>query len=195
MRRLDRIVICGVLLAAGGARRFGGKKLLAKLPDGLPVVTAAARNLKGALNHVVAVVRPGEAELSKLLIQEGLDTVACAEAWRGMGASLAFGVSIARDADGWIVALADMPQVQRQTIMALAQAIASGTALAAPYFAGRRGHPVAFGKKYLDDLLQLDGDQGARTLLARDSRELVRIDTHDPGILIDIDTPDQLAKL
>lgn len=188
-------MICGILLAAGRARRFGGKKLLAPLPDGIPVVAAAARNLMGGLDRAVAVVRPGEAVLSRLLVQEGLEVAVCANAWRGMGTSLAFGVSHARDADGWIVALADMPRIQPQTIIALARIIATGASLAAPYFAGRRGHPVAFGKKYLDDLLQLDGDQGARKLLVRDSRELIRIDTHDPGILIDINTPVQLAQL
>ena len=188
-------MICGILLAAGGARRFGGKKLLAQLPDGIPVVTAAARNLMGGLDRAVAVVRPGEAALSRLLIQEGLEVTVCAHAQRGMGTSLAFGINHARDADGWIVALADMPHIQPQTIIALARSIGAGASLAAPYFAGQRGHPVAFGKKYLDDLLQLDGDQGARKLLMRDSHELVHLDTNDPGILYDIDTPEQLAQL
>ena len=188
-------MICGILLAAGGARRFGGKKLLAQLPDGIPVVTAAARNLMGGLDHAVAVVRPGEAALSRLLVQEGLEVAVCANARRGMGTSLAFGINHARDADGWIVALADMPHIQPQTIIALARSIGAGASLAAPYFAGQRGHPVAFGKKYLDDLLQLDGDQGARKLLMRDSHELVHLDTNDPGILYDIDTPEQLAQL
>jgi molybdenum cofactor cytidylyltransferase len=188
-------VICGILLAAGGAHRFGREKLLAQLPDGIPVVTAAARNLMGGLDHAVAVVRPGQAVLSRLLVEEGLEVAVCANAQRGMGTSLAFGINHARDAEGWIVALADMPHIQPQTIIALAQTIVSGASLAAPYFAGQRGHPVAFGKKYLDDLLQLDGDEGARKLLMRDSRELMRIDTHDSGILFDIDTPDQLTQL
>jgi molybdenum cofactor cytidylyltransferase len=188
-------VICGILLAAGEAHRFGGEKLLAQLPDGIPVVTAAARNLMGGLDRAVAVVRPGETELSGLLIQEGLEVAVCANARRGMGTSLAFGINHTRDADGWIVALADMPHIQPQTIIALARSIAAGASLAAPFFAGQRGHPVAFGKKYLDDLLQLDGDEGARKLLMRDSQELIRIDTDDPGVLIDIDTPKQLARL
>ncbi|HEY6280965.1 MAG TPA: nucleotidyltransferase family protein [Burkholderiales bacterium] len=188
-------MICGILLAAGKARRFGGGKLLAHLPNGIPVIAAAARNLMGGLDHAVAVVRPGEAALSRLLVRERLEVVVCTNARRGMGTSLAFGINHAREADGWIVALADMPHIQPQTIIALARSIAAGASLAAPYFEGQRGHPVAFGKKYLDDLLQLDGDQGARKLLMRDSHELVRVDTHDPGILFDIDTPEQLARL
>jgi len=188
-------VIYGILLAAGQARRFGGEKLLAKLPDGIPVVVSAACNLISGLDRALAVVRPGNAVLNRLLAQQGLEVAVYAEAQRGMGSSLAFGVSRVRDADGWIVALADMPRIQPQTIIKLAQTIAEGASLAAPYFAGRRGHPVAFGKKYLDDLLKLDGDQGARKLLVRDSHELVRITTRDPGILFDIDTPDQLAPI
>ncbi|HEY6282281.1 MAG TPA: nucleotidyltransferase family protein [Burkholderiales bacterium] len=182
------------MLAAGGARRFGGEKLLAQLPDGTPIVTAAARNLMSGLDRAVAVVRPGETELSRLLVQEGLEIAVCINARRGMGTSLAFGVNHARDADGWIVALADMPHIQSQTIIALARSIAAGASLAVPYFAGQRGHPVAFGKKYLDDLLQLDGDEGARKLLMRDSRGLVRVEMNDPGILYDIDTPEQLSR-
>ena len=187
-------MIHGILLAAGEARRFGAEKLLAPLPDGLPIAVAAARNLLRGLDHALAVVRPEDTMLSRLLAQEGLELAICADAKRGMGASLAFGISRVQDADGWIVALADMPLIQPQTISKLARTIADGAVLAAPYFAGRRGHPVAFGKKYLDDLLKLDGDQGARKLLIRDSQDLVCVDTDDPGIVIDIDTPDQLTQ-
>ncbi len=187
-------MICGVLLAAGGARRFGGDKLLAPLPDGTPVAIAAARNLMGGVNHAVVVVRPGNAALARLLIEAGLEVAVCADAERGMGTSLAWGVSHARDAQGWIVTLADMPFIQPCTITALARMIGEGASLAAPYFTGRRGHPVAFGRKYLRNLLELDGDQGARELLVRYSDELARLDTDDPGILRDIDTPQQLAQ-
>jgi molybdenum cofactor cytidylyltransferase len=114
-----------------------------------------------------------------------------------MGASLACAARAAAqshpDADGYLVALGDMPFVRRTSIAAVRDALAAGATLVAPYFRARRGHPVALSKKFLQDLLGLKGDEGARTLLAENERMLVKIPVGDPGVIRDIDTPDDLA--
>jgi molybdenum cofactor cytidylyltransferase len=63
----------------------------------------------------------------------------------------------------------------------------------APYFRGRRGHPVGLAGSFFDELIELGGDQGARELLKRNERKLVKIPLGDPGVIRDIDTPDDLA--
>ncbi|MEV9636521.1 nucleotidyltransferase family protein [Burkholderia pseudomallei] len=181
----------GVLLAAGLGTRFdpGGvqSKLLAKLPDGTPVAVAAAQRLTAVLPDVVAVVRPGAERLAHLLNDVGCQVVFAPDAERGMGASLAAGVRARADSPGWIVALADMPWIAPATIESVACALDAGLAsTVAPVYRGQRGHPVGFASRHYDALAALDGDTGARALLAAAPPALV--DVTDPAVLRDIDT-------
>jgi molybdenum cofactor cytidylyltransferase len=102
-------------------------------------------------------------------------------------------VSHAGESAGCIIALADMPFVQADTVRAVAGAVAAGADIAAPFFQGRRGHPVGFAALYRDQLRGLDGDEGARFLLERDASRITRVAVNDPGVLQDVDVPRDLA--
>lgn len=186
--------IDGILLAAGAAKRFGGGKLLHALADGAPLGVAAARNLLAALPDVLAVVRPGDDELARLLKAAGCEVTICADAVRGMGCSLAHAIGMRRNAGGWIVALADMPALKPATILSVAKAIEGGAVLAAPAYKGARGHPVGIGSRFRDDLLKLHGDAGARDIVVAHRNEIVLIECDDPGVLLDIDRPEDLLR-
>jgi len=178
--------IVGVLLAAGSGVRFGSHKLLAPLPDGTAVAVAAARHLIDALPDSVAVLRPGDETLAALLAAEGLRIVVNPNADGGMGTSLACGVA-AVDADGWVIALADMPAIRPATIEAVAEALAAGAPIAAPAYQAQRGHPIGFTRRFQAALTALNGDRGGRDILAQHSEEVCLIETDDPGVLVDID--------
>jgi molybdenum cofactor cytidylyltransferase len=191
--------LVGILLAAGAAARYGGDKLLAPLPRssyGVPASTpigaAAAAHLVSALPESIAVVRPQDRALASLLCGVPIGVVRCARAHEGMGASLACGVGSASDADGWVVALADMPWVAPSTIRAVRDAIAGGASIAAPAYRGRRGHPVGFSRTHRHALASLAGDTGARALLERHRERIALIDVDDACVLRDVDTPDDL---
>jgi molybdenum cofactor cytidylyltransferase len=185
--------IVGVLLAAGAGTRFGGDKLLHRLPDGTPMAVAAAAHLKPACERVVAVVRPGHDELAALLAEAGCDIVVCPEAEGGMGHSLAAGVCATVDALGWIVALADMPFISSASHQAVASRLRDGASLAASQYQGRRGHPVGFSSAWFAQLAALTGDQGARAILEQHRAELIVCPVDDPGVLRDIDRPTDLV--
>jgi molybdenum cofactor cytidylyltransferase len=186
----------GILLAAGYGSRFDPSglhnKLLAPLPDGTPVVFQSARRLLSAVSHVIAVVRPGSEKLAEVLNEAGCDVIFAIDAERGMGATLAAGVRATQDAEGWLVALGDMPWIELQTLEAVARSVDSGTPIVAPFYRGQRGHPAGFGVDYLPMLSTLDGDAGARALFA--SREITRIDVEDANILRDVDVPGDLLE-
>jgi molybdenum cofactor cytidylyltransferase len=84
-----------------------------------------------------------------------------------------------------------MPWIEAQTIEAVARALDGGTSLVAPYYRGKRGHPVGFGRAHREALGTLDGDAGARSLLALNP--VRRIDVDDPNILRDVDFPADLS--
>ena len=189
-------MITGVLLAAGAGTRFGPhSKLLHPLADGTPVAAAAATSLLGGVDRAVAVVRPGRGEvepgqLAERLAAAGLEVVTAPTAERGMGASLAAGVAAAEGATGWVVALADMPWIAPATVAAVAGALRDGAPLAAPFHAGRGGHPVGFAAELGPALRGLDGDIGARPVVAAHRERLVAVPVEDPGIHRDLDRPE-----
>lgn len=186
--------VVAILLAAGSATRFGADKLLHPLPHGVPIAAQAARHLRAVFERgVYAVVRPDASALADLLSAEGCEIVRCARAAEGMGASLACGAHAAGAAGGYVVALADMPFIRPSSIAAVRDALAAGAPLAAPYFRARRGHPVGIAARFRDELLGLEGDEGARRLIARQASEMVKIAVGDPAVLRDIDTPGDLA--
>ena len=185
--------IVGLLLAAGSAKRFGSDKLLHPLQHGVPIAVQSARHLKKEIPIVVAALRPRSEKLTDLLREEGCEVTICENADEGMGASLACAVRAAGAADGYLVALADMPFVQPSSIAAIRDALASGARIAAPYFRTRRGHPVAISGVFFGQLIALGGDEGARKLLAAHEADLVKVPVGDPGVIRDIDRPADLA--
>jgi molybdenum cofactor cytidylyltransferase len=192
--------IVGILLAAGEGARFGGGKLLARVPRtaygvsaGTPIGAASAMHLMAALNDVVAIIRPRDAMLEHALRSTGARVVATERAVEGMGASIACGVSESIDADGWVIALADMPWIAPTSIEAVADAIRAGAEIAAAHFEGKRGHPVGFSRKYGPLLAALEGDEGARSIIAARQWALQLVEVDDPGVLRDVDLPSDLV--
>ena len=189
----------GILLAAGYSKRFGSNKLLQALPAGepgagTPIGLAAAKHLLEALPESIAVVRPRAQKLGKILRDAGCNTVVCKNANEGMGTSLAAGVRAASEADGWVVALADMPFIRTETVRTVARAISEGAAIAAPVYRGERGHPVGFARRFLDELSSLHGDDGARQFIKQHPEWLKLFEVDDPGAVRDIDKPSDLER-
>lgn len=184
------MTIAAILLAAGKSSRFGANKLMHPL-NGRALALHSAASLKAACPDALAVVSPGS-PLKALLEAQGMTVVVSERAHEGMGESLKSAVESTRDADGWIVALADMPFIRPDTHSRIAQALEDGAAIAAPAYRGERGHPVGLSNRFLDELLALNGDAGARFIIKSHVDEIKLIDVDDPGVVKDIDTPADL---
>ncbi|MEW8324893.1 MAG: nucleotidyltransferase family protein [Candidatus Thiodiazotropha taylori] len=184
----------GVLLAAGSSRRFGANKLLQPMAGGEPMGVIAARHLLTAVSRGVAVVRPDDVELSAALSELGYRVVENQQPESGMGESLAVAVTASLDAGGWLVALGDMPWINPQTIAKVAERLVQGASMVAPVYKGKRGHPVGFATRWGERLVELSGDRGARQLLIDYPSDLELLPVDDPGILLDVDFPEQLSE-
>lgn len=154
----------------------------------------AARNAIEGTGAALAVIPPGSAQLRRVLIAAGCEILESPDTARGLGASLSAGVAQLHDADGWIVALGDMPFIEPGTFAAVLARLRAGAIIAAPFHAktGARGHPVGFSAALKNELLALDGDEGARSVIERHRRDVVSIPVSDEGIVVDIDTPGDL---
>jgi molybdenum cofactor cytidylyltransferase len=184
----------GILLAAGRGTRFDPAghqdKLRQTVVGGGGVAVSAARSLLRCLPQVIAVVRPGADDLANELRVVGCTVVISHESSEGMAHSLTNALRASIDASGWVIALGDMPWIKPSTISALVNALSEGAAIATPVFKSRRGNPIAFSRKYLNNLLALTGDEGARRLLRK--FPVVEVDVDDAGVILDIDTPSDL---
>ena len=190
-----------VILAAGAGRRFGGRKLLASF-EGRPLVAGALDAAFAAPARRVLLIADGDPDLAgiardharSLGRQDDLDVVVAADAAEGMGASLRAAIdALPPDSDGVFVFLGDMPRVPPGLARDLAGSLVPGVDAVAPRFAGRRGHPVLFGKACFTALRSLGGDVGAREVLALLGERLALVDSPDPGVLFDVDRPEDLA--
>jgi CTP:molybdopterin cytidylyltransferase MocA len=190
-------LIAGVVLAAGGASRFGSPKQLAEL-DGRPLLQHAVDAMLAApaVDEVV-VVLGAEAERVRAAVDLGAARAVVCEDWAdGMAASLRAGVQAVGDREWVVVTLGDQPRVTPQVIGAVVEAASgapTGTAAVRAMYDGVPGHPVALGRAMLPRLASLSGDVGARDLLSgADVRTFEAGRLCDPA---DVDTPEELEAL
>ena len=186
----------GILLAAGSGKRFDASgsrnKLMQLLPSGMTVAGSSAKNILSVLPGTLAVISAKGNLLAELLTSAGCEITICPDAQNGLASSLVHALQHASvDSAGWVIALADMPFVQVESVAAIVQALNSGAGITVPTYQGKRGNPVGFSRQYLPQLLALTGDQGARSLLK--TFPVTEVAVNDAGILKDIDVPEDLA--
>ena len=184
--------VVGILLAAGQSTRFGSNKLLHQLSDGTPMVLASARHLHNVLPKTIAVVEDANNAVAKLLTQDGVQVIENPRASAGMGGSIACGVASNPDAQGYVIALADMPCIPEAIIHAVVTGLERGAGIIAPVYKKKRGHPVGFSARYAQALMQLHNDAGASGIIQANSDSLELIETTERGVITDIDTPDSI---
>jgi molybdenum cofactor cytidylyltransferase len=185
-----------VILAAGQARRMGEggpHKLLAEF-GGVPLIRRSVMTAIGSRSaSVIVVTGHRKSEIESAL--SGLDvTIAHNPDYAsGMASSLATGFSVehARDADGILVMLADMPGVSSDDLDKLMAAFrqSDGQSIIRAVSRGKRGNPVILPKSLFDAVLRLEGDVGARHIIETSGVPVVDIDIGDAAHL-DVDTPE-----
>jgi molybdenum cofactor cytidylyltransferase len=112
-----------------------------------------------------------------------------------LSAAVHYSAQFNESSTGFVIALADMPYIKIDTISAVAHELNAGATIVAPAYLGKRGHPVGFSAKFRTELEQLTGDEGARAILKRHADQIQLLECNDPGVLADIDTPQDLTAL
>ena len=183
--------IGAIVLAAGFSSRFGSSKLLAGLSDGTSVFQQTLQRIAKAFPDRFVVTRP---EMVPQLEAQarGTSIHGFEHAEQGMGATLAFAAQCIGDWDGCLVCLGDMPFIETSTYLRIAEQVTVDS-IVTPIFDSRMGNPVAFGRNYFTDLAALTGDSGGRRLTKMYPQAVRELQVSDPGILQDIDTPEELA--
>jgi molybdenum cofactor cytidylyltransferase len=187
------LTVGGLVLAAGGSKRFGAPKQLAEL-DGRPLLEHALIAMSRApVDRVVVVLGAHAKEVRAAVPLHGAEAVVCKEWDKGMGNSLRTGIDALRGCDAVVVALGDQPRLSPAAVeRLLSQRGKDELAIRATYD-GVPGHPVLLERSLLAIVRELRGDVGARDLLHGVPLREVACD--GLGSPADVDTPSELAAL
>ncbi|WP_250306000.1 NTP transferase domain-containing protein [Streptomyces sp. A 4/2] len=192
-------VVAGLLLAAGGGRRLGGRPKALLEHRGRPLVEHAVRVLReGGCGPVHVVLGAASAD-----VRERADLSGCVVTdnprWEeGMGSSLRSGLAslAGSGADAALVLLVDQPGIGAAAVARVRAACRSSAGLAAASYGGERGHPVIFGAdRWADVAATAVGDRGARAYLRAHREAITLVECSDVSQAYDIDTVDDLFHL
>ncbi|MBL1067006.1 NTP transferase domain-containing protein [Streptomyces sp. 7-21] len=189
--------VAGLLLAAGGGRRLGGRCKALLERNGRPLVEHAAAALRAAgCAPVHVVLGAEEARVRAAARLPGCVLVSNPE-WRtGLGSSLRAGLAslAATGAGGALVALVDQPGVGAAAMARVRAAYRSPRSLAAAAYGGVRGHPVLLGAAHFAGVCaSATGDKGARGYLREHAGQLLLVECGAVADPADLDTPADLA--
>ena len=187
--------LCLAILAAGSSRRFGADdKLVAPLKGEMLGLHMSDRLAGGNFRHKFVISSAKDHACATGWKQAGFEIAVNADASDGMGTSLALAAKLASDhsAKGLLICLADMPLVPLEHIHEMLSCFESAgkKGRIASSGAGHISPPAIFGKDDFPELMQLNGDIGARHLLAE--AEMIDLPAHQ---LADIDDPEALQRL
>ena len=195
-RRGDRLRqtlrLSAIVLAAGLSSRMAPRNKLLMPYEGASMITRAVSTVLTSQPREVIVVTGYQAdEVRQALSGQPVRFVHNPAYADGMGSSLACGVrAVATDCDAVLVALGDMPDILPETIAQVKAAFDPRhyRSICLPVFAGQRGHPVLFDRMFFSALGQLDGDNGAKSVLSAWPDYIYEVTPEDPGVLLDIDS-------
>ncbi|MBF7084715.1 nucleotidyltransferase family protein [Desulfallas sp. Bu1-1] len=195
MPRIEALV-----LAAGLSSRMQTNKMLLKLSGKTVIRHSLERVLASKVNSVTLVVGCRKEQLEQELKHYDLKIIENAAFARGMGTSIREGIRYLLhqpdEIDAVLICLGDMPLIKPGTIDRLLQVYSdTGCLIAAPFYQGRRGHPVLFDKKLFSKLAELSGDTGAKEILKECCAGICRVEVDDPGVLMDIDNWEDYLKI
>jgi molybdenum cofactor cytidylyltransferase len=188
--------IAALVLAAGRSTRMGGTNKLVAEIGGKPLVRIAAEQALASRAQPVIVVTGHERErVEQALAGLPVRIVHNPNFADGLGTSLKAGIAaVPAEADGVVVCLGDMPQVDAALINRLIAAFnpEQGALAVMPTFNGKRGNPVLWSRRFFPELMAIEGDVGARHLITQYGEAVVEVPLEGKAAHVDVDTPEAL---
>lgn len=192
-----------IYLAAGQSRRMGSKKIALSFEDKTIGSIGLYTLLQTEIDYIFVIVHPADdlswmdATLKEQLKSRG-EIITCSDSEKGQGFSLRCGVlqAINKHAEKIIVCLADQPLMTKEIITAL---MTEKMTKVDDYIACSHKTiiqpPIMFSKKCFSALLQMNGDYGAKKIIANGSLKGKRLEFSDELAFMDIDTPEDYHYL
>jgi CTP:molybdopterin cytidylyltransferase MocA len=184
----------GLILAAGESRRMGSPKALLRYRDETFLDTLTA--LLARFCAPVIVVLGAHAAEIRAASTRPATFVVNPDFALGMTTSLQVGLrAVPPEADGVLFTLVDHPAASPATLEALLASTDRRTLVRVPRYRAKRGHPIWFSRPLIPAFLALPAAGPARDVVARHVDRTEYLDLDDPGIVADIDSPEDYRAL
>jgi molybdenum cofactor cytidylyltransferase len=190
--------VAAIVLAAGRSSRMGAhNKLLADIAGQPMVRRVVEAALASKARPVLAVIGHQADEVRAALAGLDVTAVANPDYATGLASSLKAGIrAVPAASDGALILLGDMPRIVAEHIDRLVDTFAAAPEnIVVPMHEGRQGNPVLWPRSCFPQLLQLEGDAGAKRLIAAHGDRVSAVDLGTDAIFVDVDTPEALTRM
>ena len=191
--------VAAIVPAAGRSSRMAPHNKLLQAINGEPMVRRVATvALASGARPVIVVTGYDAGSVAHALPGLEVRIVHNPSYADGLSTSLRAGLrALPEGCDGALICLGDMPGTEVGVLRALITAFeASGRdAICVPVRHGRQGNPVLWGASYFAEMMAIDGDRGAKPMIARHADHVIEMEVATNGIFEDVDAPSDLARL
>ncbi|MEM7252055.1 MAG: molybdopterin-binding/glycosyltransferase family 2 protein [Pseudomonadota bacterium] len=190
--------IGAIILAGGQSRRMGADNKLLATVNGKPMLLHAVEAAMASdASHIVVVTGHEREAVEAALVRHEVTLTHNPDFTRGLSTSLGRGISALDDSiEAALVCLGDMPELTPAHLNRLIAGFdpIEGRSICVPTFGGKRGNPVLFARELFPQMQELRGDVGAKHLIGEYEELVCEVEMSDRAVLLDIDSPDELAK-
>lgn len=185
-----------IILAAGSSRRMGSQKLLMPYGDGTIIEKVVDHVLGSQLDQIVVVLGADHDKVRKVLGDRPVKYCHNKDHDQGMFSSVVCGLrSVPAEAEAVLIYLGDQPGIPPSVTDTVIEAYNEELyGIVIPVHSHRRGHPLLVDMKYRREIEKLDLEQGLRALRHHFPQDVLEVEVDEPGILVDIDTPEDYKK-
>ncbi len=185
-------MICALVLAAGQSRRMGTQKLLLPWKGQPLIVHVVDELLRSPVDQVFVVINEQGKQIREAIAGRRVHFVTNADAEGEMLSSVRCGlIAMPEQCAAVLVALGDQPSITADVVGKLVRARqTTGRGIVVPTYRGRRGHPLLLAMHYRDEILTRYEDVGLRGLLRAHPEDVLGVEVATPGILEDMDVPE-----
>jgi nicotine blue oxidoreductase len=190
--------VFAVILAAGAGTRMGRPKAMARIGGRTFLDTTIQAIFQAGLTKLSVVLAHAANEIEAAHNLDQLIAIRNPDPSAGPISSIRAALSHPEvaGAPAILVHPVDHPLVQADTVRRLIEHFEHGeSAIVVPRYGGRGGHPTVFGRTVFPELLQVPAGEGARSVVRRDPNRVLRVDVSDPGVRLNLDSPEDLARL
>ena len=183
-----------ILLAAGNSKRFNGNKLLVIYKEKPIYMHIVEKVLDLKVNKIICVTQ--YEEIKEALLNTNINVVMNDNSSLGISSSIKLGINFDKNADGYMFMVCDQPFISVQTLKSVIDNFINGDkGIVCVGCGDNKGNPVIFSKRYINELLSLEGDSGGKRILKGHLNDLNIVNVDNEIELIDIDTQEVFGKL
>ena len=183
-------MISAILLAAGQSKRMNGKNKLIKEIKGIPLLKHSIKNILDSSIDELIIVLGFEKEIIKNLITENkkIKFAINKNYESGLSSSIKSGLNhLSDNTKAFFICLGDMPNVSKEIYNQLINASFRNKdkEIFVPYYQERQANPILFSKKMKDEIQKIEGDFGAKKIIADNEKKVFKLSIQDKGVITD----------